>query len=135
MYRTWANMLRRCENPQDHFYYRYGGRGITVCERWHDVKLFIADIESLLGFRPPGMTLDRKDNDGNYEPGNVRWATNGEQQLNRHRTNPVRIIRDRTMAERIALARDLADKGISLREIAGVLGVSRAAVSVYLRKP
>ena len=83
MYRTWANMLRRCENPQDHFYYRYGGRGITVCERWHDVKLFIADIESLLGFRPPGMTLDRKDNDGNYEPGNVRWATAAEQVANR----------------------------------------------------
>ena len=53
-----------------------GGRGIQVCDRWHDVRLFIEDIERIPGRRPAGMILDRgPDNDGNYEAGNVRWAS------------------------------------------------------------
>jgi hypothetical protein len=81
-YRTWHMMLWRCENPAAKDYHRYGGRGVTVCDRWHDVTLFIEDIERDLGPRPDGMTLDRADNDGNYEPGNVRWATRKEQIAN-----------------------------------------------------
>ena len=71
-------MLNRCENPQHQAYKQQGGRGIQVCGRWHDVRLFIEDIERILGPRPAGMTLDRcPDNDGNYEAGNVRRASPG----------------------------------------------------------
>ena len=82
LYQTWQQMIRRCENPQDHRYPGYGGRGIKVCERWHDVRLFIEDLDRDLGQRPDGMTLDRIDNDGNYEhamsggpPGRSRRTT------------------------------------------------------------
>lgn len=82
LYGTWRQMLQRCENPEHHNYRYYGARGRTVCARWHDVRLFIQDIERDIGPRPEGMTLDRTDNAGNYEPGNVRWATPKEQIAN-----------------------------------------------------
>jgi hypothetical protein len=75
-------MVRRCEDPRLLGYRYYGARGIKVCERWHDWALFDADITRLIGPCPEGMSLDRIDNDGNYEPGNVRWATRRQQQLN-----------------------------------------------------
>ena len=74
LYGTWKGMIARCENPQHMAYENYGGRGITVCEPWHDPQVFIEDITRILGPRPEGCTLDRADNDGNYEPDNVRWA-------------------------------------------------------------
>jgi hypothetical protein len=84
-------MLRRCENPAAHNYHLYGGRGIRVHGPWHDLATFIADIEAEIGPQPEGRhpsgvplyTFDRIDNDGHYEPGNVRWATAKEQVANR----------------------------------------------------
>jgi hypothetical protein len=78
LYAAWAAMRQRCQNPAHHGYANYGGRGITVCERWRDFGAFLADM----GERPEGLTLDRIDNDGNYEPGNCRWATALEQRHN-----------------------------------------------------
>lgn len=81
--RVWATMRHRCESPKCESYNNYGGRGIKVCPQWQSLPTFIADIERLLGPRPKGMTLDRINNDGNYQPGNVRWATWKTQMANR----------------------------------------------------
>lgn len=78
---SWSSMKMRCTWPKFRGFHRYGGRGIQVCDRWaNSFENFLADM----GERPPGTTLDRfPNNDGNYEPGNCRWATHKEQSLNR----------------------------------------------------
>jgi hypothetical protein len=83
-YRIWSGMKTRCLNPRSKGYSYYGGRGITVCARWRDsFEAFYQD----LGPRPsPQHSLERVDNDGNYEPGNVRWAQLSEQATNKRRT-------------------------------------------------
>lgn len=82
LYYTYYAMMRRCYREDDPHYPRWGGRGIRVWEPWHDVAAFIKGVEQEIGPRPLGKTLDRRDNDGNYEPGNVRWATAKEQAAN-----------------------------------------------------
>lgn len=81
-YRVWQNMIRRCSNPKDWAYRWYGGRGISVCERWRDFTKFLEDM----GQPPDGLEIDRINNNGNYEPGNCRWATIQEQMNNRRNT-------------------------------------------------
>lgn len=86
-YTAWIHMLQRCRNPNNHAYKNYGGRGITVCDKWLSFENFIADV----GLSPSANhSLDRyPDNNGSYEPGNVRWATFKEQNLNKR--NSIKI--------------------------------------------
>lgn len=84
-YVSWTNMKMRCNNPLHNRYQRYGGRGITVCERWNEFPNFFEDM----GPKPsPKHSLDRIDNSGNYEPGNCRWATVKQQNNNRSSNRP-----------------------------------------------
>jgi len=79
-YRAWFSLIQRCTKPEHKQYKNYGGRGITVCERWlYSLKNFYEDM----GECPTGKQIDREDNDGNYEPQNCRWVTPHEQSLNR----------------------------------------------------
>ena len=78
-YHSWCAMRNRVLHESHEWYHRYGGRGITICERWNSFENFIADM----GRKPsPEYTLGRTDNDGNYEPGNCKWATVAEQAKN-----------------------------------------------------
>jgi hypothetical protein len=88
-YRVWAQMIGRCTNPKNSRYAYYGGRGIVVCSRWRKgedgigaFECFLADVGPKPG---PGFSIDRVNNDGPYEPGNVRWATKKQQISNRRR--------------------------------------------------
>lgn len=80
IYRTWAGMHQRCRNPKAIGYERYGGRGIRVCTRWFSFENFLADMGRSPGV---GWSIDRKDPNGDYEPGNCRWATTEQQAANK----------------------------------------------------
>lgn len=112
-HRAWDGLKQRCLNPNNPEYPNYGGRGITVCDRWlHGFENFLADV----GLRPTHRhSIDRVNNDRGYEPGNVRWATAAEQARNR----------------RVAVTPQVASRALFLREaamtfgdIGGLLGIS-----------
>lgn len=115
---AWQSMVSRCENPNIKAYPRYGGRGIVVHGPWHDFETFLAYV----GHRPSDVhSLDRYPNpDGNYEPGNVRWATVEEQ--NRNKTCA------KLTQEKVDSMRRLAADGVNKTDIAAEFGVSRATV-------
>ena len=123
LYARWLNMHARCYDPHHNRYYRYGARGIRVCERWHDFALYLEDV--LPTYRE-GLTLDRIDNDGNYGPDNFRWATYRTQARNR----PSCIITEEEIAAMRAM---YVSTGCSQREVGEAFGYSRDSVKHYLR--
>lgn len=106
---VWKAMLQRCHNPNNKSYPRYGGRGVAVCEEWRNsFEAFAA----YMGDRPPGMTVDRINSDGNYEPGNVRWATYTQQARNTRRNHLITVNGvTRCLAEWVEIT------GVSLSEV------------------
>jgi hypothetical protein len=114
-YDCWAHMIRRCYTPSTKHFENYGGRGITVCDRWRfSFENFLAD----LGPRPSAAhSLDRENNDGNYEPGNCRWAT-AKEQGNNTRRNLYLTFQGQTLtatqwAERLGLGRGVINGRIA----------------------
>jgi hypothetical protein len=112
-YQTWFTMRRRCYETGFKDFASYGGRGILVCERWNSFQNFFDDM----GARPSGKTLDRKNNNGNYDPTNCRWASH-EIQMNNTRRNRYLTYGGETM---------------SLSQWARYVGISPACLSARLR--
>ncbi len=114
-YRSWQSMKNRCLNPNAVDWHRYGGRGITIIKRWLKFENFLIDM----GRRPAGLTLDRKNPDGNYSKRNCRWASQITQQ--RNRTNTLK-------PETVSLVRHLIAKGYSQSEVARRLHTTQSTV-------
>lgn len=123
-WRTWRHMFDRCTRKNSPDWPRYGGRGITVCERWRVFANFLADMHS----RPSSEhSIDRVNNDGNYEPGNCRWAT--LQQQRKNQTYPGN--------KHIGVARrffEVNGRSMSTKEVIAILGISESAFYKRLKK-
>lgn len=116
-YRSWKEMRQRCNNPNSTQYKWYGARGIKVCERWESFDAFLEDM----GERPSGMTIDRIDNDKDYEPNNCRWLTHVEQVRKQSRLKL-------TMESAQALREDHSG-GMSYQQLAEKYGLGKQAVA------
>jgi len=122
-------MKQRCSNPNHRHYKSYGGKGVTVCERWNTFRNFVED----LGIRPEGTTIGRHLDQGNYEPGNAWWQTAAEQKrVGSRSSNPV-LTEDNVYAIR-ALVDRRNSRGCSVLNMAKDLGVAHATISLILSR-
>lgn len=114
VYKIWAGMIQRCSNENIEHYGRYGGRGIRVCARWEKFENFIEDM----GDAPLGHSIERRDNDGNYEPGNCLWLPMEKQAQNRHDN----------------LCVEVGGESVCVAEAARRLGVNDGTIRYRLKK-
>lgn len=119
LYRVWGNMRSRCNNPNSQGYKNYGGRGIKVCRRWDAYEQFAADVGPHPG---KGWTFDRINNNGDYAPSNVRWATAKTQSRNQRRTKL-------NLAKVNKIRKIYQQGGLYQYEIAAQFGIARGTVS------
>ena len=117
LYGCWRNMHVRCYDPAYHSYHRYGGRGITVCKRWHTYANFKQDMEH---YYSPGLTLDRIDNDGDYSPLNCRWLPA------RENTKSLLVDPEKLLG--------LYEEGYKQKELAEMFGTNQPHISRILAK-
>ena len=124
-YKSWEAMRQRCNNPNHKHFNYYGGRGITVCDRWvSSFENFLNDM----GERPSGMTLDRIDATGNYEPSNCRWATKEEQSRNRA------IVKKFQVFGELLTMPEIAERlGVSYGYVYNKLQINKVEVDKFLR--
>ena len=128
-YHAWSSMLQRCSSSTRADWPRYGGRGITVSKRWRRFENFLADM----GECPPNLSLDRINNDGNYEPGNCRWATL-EQQVRNRRPNGGELHWNAKLTVHDVIAiRELARDGMTYRSLGSMFGVSHSNIGDIVR--
>ena len=130
---TWRTMIRRCHSPTNKKYAAYGAKGVSVCEAWRDnFHTFLQDV----GSRPsPLHSLDRVDNAGNYEPGNVRWATSLEQQTNRAQRAPYLVtIGGRTKTLYALCKSSGVDRPTVVKDIQRGISPEVAFIAALLRK-
>lgn len=116
-YSTWGNMIQRCTNPRVPNFRFYGGRGVQVCEHWRSFGRFLEDM----GERPDGMTLDRIDTNGHYEPKNCRWARWSDQVLSRRST--------KLDGSKVRQIRWLVEMGYTKASVGRMFGVVASVVS------
>lgn len=126
VYTCRANMIYRCTNDMASNYEDYGGRGITVCDRWLDPVYGYANFVADMGPRPEGFTLDRIDYDGNYEPSNCRWADRVTQDRNKRST--------KLKGEDVLEVFKLRDGGMSLQGIANIYACTKQNIRMTLLK-
>jgi hypothetical protein len=114
VYRIWRSMISRCHDLNDRAYYKYGGRGIVVCDTW---RSSFEAFFSAMGHKQPGESIARHDSDKGYEPGNCYWATRAEQRRNARNVRTV----------------TLNGKSLCFKDAARVLGISEGALSWRVR--
>jgi hypothetical protein len=129
-HRRWYNMMARCYSSTNRKYHRYGGRGITVHADWHDPWIFFHYLDTVLGPCPPGHSLDRIDNDGDYAPGNVRWGTHSEQQANRSDSFQSTVTPRQRLKKMTPEQRVMATTGVDEATAAQVLAAVRADLGI-----
>lgn len=122
-YQAWCNLRLRCSNPNNKRYASYAGRGIKVCDRWRDsFENFLSDM----GEAPPGTSIDRIDNDGDYEPGNCRWSDRTQQARNKT-TTKLNIVS-------VALIRHMHRRGANFTQLGDAFGVTPTTVSCVVAR-
>lgn len=131
LYATWKSMIDRCYNPKASGYYLYGGRGITICDLWlNDFWAF--NKWALENGYQEGLTIDRINSDGNYEPNNCRWATRKQQRANQH---PAYTFKDRPTSPQVVRGEkfDIFGESLTMRQISEKYGLSQQLIKYRVK--